>query len=297
MMQAIDRVIKTEKKKVDQKIIDKIDRLRQKSDFTLNSILDSMEYSLSAGGKRIRPIITVKVAEMFKGNLKAAYDLGLALEFIHSYSLIHDDLPAMDDDNYRRGQLSNHKVFGEGMAVLTGDALLTFAFRQLASLNLEPTKIVKIIKLVADKAGFLGMVGGQSLDIRYEDQKIDLDTLMKIHQFKTGALFKAAVLGGAYCASIDQEQEEALDNYAEKLGLLFQITDDILDKTGNYDKMGKPIGSDEELNKSTYVSILGLAKAREKAVKTADKARKALKIFKEAEFLTSLINYILNRDS
>jgi len=296
-MQAIDRVIKTEKKKVDQKIIDKIDRLRQKSDFTLNSILDSMEYSLSAGGKRIRPIITVKVAEMFKGNLKAAYDLGLALEFIHSYSLIHDDLPAMDDDNYRRGQLSNHKVFGEGMAVLTGDALLTFAFRQLASLNLEPTKIVKIIKLVADKAGFLGMVGGQSLDIRYEDQKIDLDTLMKIHQFKTGALFKAAVLGGAYCASIDQEQEEALDNYAEKLGLLFQITDDILDKTGNYDKMGKPIGSDEELNKSTYVSILGLAKAREKAVKTADKARKALKIFKEAEFLTSLINYILNRDS
>ena len=296
-MQAIDRVIKTEKKKVDQKIIDKIDRLRQKSDFTLNSILDSMEYSLSAGGKRIRPIITVKVAEMFKGNLKAAYDLGLALEFIHSYSLIHDDLPAMDDDNYRRGQLSNHKVFGEGMAVLTGDALLTFAFRQLASLNLEPTKIVKIIKLVADKAGFLGMVGGQSLDIRYEDQKIDLDTLMKIHQFKTGALFKAAVLGGAYCASIDQEQEEALDNYAEKLGLLFQITDDILDKTGNYDKMGKPIGSDEELNKSTYVSILGLAEAREKAVKTADKARKALKIFKEAEFLTSLINYILNRDS
>ncbi|MBS3810782.1 MAG: polyprenyl synthetase family protein [Halanaerobiales bacterium] len=296
-MQAIDQVIKTEKKKVDQKIIDKIDRLRQKSDFTLNSILDSMEYSLSAGGKRIRPIITVKVAEMFKGNLKAAYDLGLALEFIHSYSLIHDDLPAMDDDNYRRGQLSNHKVFGEGMAVLTGDALLTFAFRQLASLNLEPTKIVKIIKLVADKAGFLGMVGGQSLDIRYEDQKIDLDTLMKIHQFKTGALFKAAVLGGAYCASIDQEQEEALDNYAEKLGLLFQITDDILDKTGNYDKMGKPIGSDEELNKSTYVSILGLAKAREKAVKTADKARKALKIFKEAEFLTSLINYILNRDS
>jgi len=297
MMQAIDQVIKTEKKKVDQKIIDKIDRLRQKSDFTLNSILDSMEYSLSAGGKRIRPIITVKVAEMFKGNLKAAYDLGLALEFIHSYSLIHDDLPAMDDDNYRRGQLSNHKVFGEGMAVLTGDALLTFAFRQLASLNLEPTKIVKIIKLVADKAGFLGMVGGQSLDIRYEDQKIDLDTLMKIHQFKTGALFKAAVLGGAYCASIDQEQEEALDNYAENLGLLFQITDDILDKTGNYDKMGKPIGSDEELNKSTYVSILGLAKAREKAVKTADKARKALKIFKEAEFLTSLINYILNRDS
>ena len=296
-MQAIDQVIKTEKKKVDQKIIDKIDRLRQKSDFTLNSILDSMEYSLSAGGKRIRPIITVKVAEMFKGNLKAAYDLGLALEFIHSYSLIHDDLPAMDDDNYRRGQLSNHKVFGEGMAVLTGDALLTFAFRQLASLNLEPTKIVKIIKLVADKAGFLGMVGGQSLDIRYEDQKIDLDTLMKIHQFKTGALFKAAVLGGAYCASIDQEQEEALDNYAEKLGLLFQITDDILDKTGNYDKMGKPIGSDEELNKSTYVSILGLAKAREKAVKTADKARKVLKIFKEAEFLTSLINYILNRDS
>ena len=296
-MQAIDQVIKTEKKKVDQKIIDKIDRLRQKSDFTLNSILDSMEYSLSAGGKRIRPIITVKVAEMFKGNLKAAYDLGLALEFIHSYSLIHDDLPAMDDDNYRRGQLSNHKVFGEGMAVLTGDALLTFAFRQLASLNLEPTKIVKIIKLVADKAGFLGMVGGQSLDIRYEDQKIDLDTLMKIHQFKTGALFKAAVLGGAYCASIDQEQEEALDNYAEKLGLLFQITDDILDKTGNYDKMGKPIGSDEELNKSTYVSILGLAKAREKAVKTADKARKALKIFKESEFLTSLINYILNRDS
>jgi len=296
-MQAIDQVIKTEKQKIDQKIIDKIDQLRRKSDFTLNSILDAMEYSLSAGGKRIRPIITVKVAEMLKGNIKAAYDLGLALELIHSYSLIHDDLPAMDDDNYRRGQLSNHKVFGEGMAILTGDALLTFAFRQLASLNLEPTKIVKIIKLVADKAGFLGMVGGQSLDIRYEDQKINLDNLIKIHQYKTGALFKAAVLGGAYCASIDSEKEEALDNYAENLGLLFQITDDILDKTGNYDKMGKPIGSDEELKKSTYVSILGLAKAREKAVETADKARKGLEIFEESEFLTSLIDYILNRDS
>jgi len=296
-MKEINEIIKTEKAKIDKKITAKIDSYRSKSDSSLESIIDSLEYSLKAGGKRIRPILTVKVAEMLKGDIETAYDLGIALEFIHTYSLIHDDLPAMDDDDYRRGQLSNHKVFGEGMAVLAGDALLTLAFEELSDLNLPAEDKVKIINLTAQMAGFKGMVGGQSLDLKFEDIRVDFDNLNNIHLLKTGALFKSAILGGAYCAQTTEQEMEALEGYATKLGLLFQITDDILDKTGDSEVLGKEIGSDEKSNKSTYVSLLGLEEAKTKAKETAELAKKELESFENNQFLIKLIDFILYRKS
>jgi len=293
----INKVIKEEKIIIDKKLEELIDDIRKNSSSSLNTIIDSMEYSLKAGGKRIRPILTVKVAEMVKTNKETAYKVGTALELIHTYSLIHDDLPAMDDDDYRRGQLSNHKVFGEGMAVLAGDALLTFAFEVLSNLDLDSDKIVKIIKLVSKNVGFKGMVGGQSLDLKFENEKIDLDTLINIHSLKTGALFKAAILGGAYCGNPSDEKLIALNSYAENLGLLFQITDDILDKTSSTEVLGKTVGSDEQSNKSTYVSLLGLKEAKQKAIESAELAKKELKLFKDNEFLVKLIDYILKRKS
>lgn len=293
----INDVIKKEKNIIDKKLAELIDDVRKNNSSSLNTIIDSMEYSLKAGGKRIRPILTVKVAEMINGNKGTAYKIGTALELIHTYSLIHDDLPAMDDDDYRRGQLSNHKVFGEGMAILAGDALLTFAFELLSNLELASEKIVKVIKLVAKNVGFKGMVGGQSLDLKFENEKIDLDTLINIHSLKTGALFKAAILGGAYCGDPNDDELIALNSYAENLGLLFQITDDILDKTSSTEVLGKTVGSDEQSNKSTYVSILGLDEAKQKAVQSAKKAKKEIKIFDNNEFLIDLIDYILKRKS
>ncbi len=296
-MKEINEIIKTEKAKIDKKIAAKIDNYRAKSNSSLKNIIDSLEYSLKAGGKRIRPILTVKVAEMLKGDLETAYDLGIALEFIHTYSLIHDDLPAMDDDDYRRGQLSNHKVFGEGMAILAGDALLTLAFEVLSDLNLPAEDKVKIINLTAQMAGFRGMVGGQSLDLEFEDIRVDFDNLNNIHLLKTGALFKAAILGGAYCAQTTEKEMDALESYATKLGLLFQITDDILDKTGDSEVLGKEVGSDEKSNKSTYVSLLGLKEAKSKAKETAESAKKELEPFENSQFLIKLIDFILYRES
>ncbi|HMA59613.1 MAG TPA: farnesyl diphosphate synthase [Halanaerobiales bacterium] len=296
-MKKINEIIKTEKAKIDKKIAAKIDNYRAKSNSSLKNIIDSLEYSLKAGGKRIRPILTVKVAEMLKGDLETAYDLGIALEFIHTYSLIHDDLPAMDDDDYRRGQLSNHKVFGEGMAILAGDALLTLAFEVLSDLNLPAEDKVKIINLTAQMAGFRGMVGGQSLDLEFEDIRVDFDNLNNIHLLKTGALFKAAILGGAYCAQTTEKEMDALESYATKLGLLFQITDDILDKTGDSEVLGKEVGSDEKSNKSTYVSLLGLKEAKSKAKETAESAKKELEPFENSQFLIKLIDFILYRES
>src|SRR6056297_364201 len=296
-MKEINEIIKTEKAKIDKKIATKIDSYRAKSDSSLKNIIDSLEYSLKAGGKRIRPILTVKVAEMLKGDLETAYDLGIALEFIHTYSLIHDDLPAMDNDDYRRGQLSNHKVFGDGMAILAGDALLTLAFELLTELDLSAKKKIKVINLASKMAGYKGMVGGQSLDLKFEDVQVDFDTLNKTHHLKTAALFKAAILGGAYCADPAKEEVKALSSYATKLGLLFQITDDILDKTGNLETLGKEVGSDEKSIKSTYVTLLGIDDAQEKAKETAEAAKEELEIFENNQFLTKLIDFILFRES
>ena len=261
------------------------------------TLFNSMEYSLFSGGKRIRPVLAMYSAEIVNGNQKTACKVGSALELIHTYSLIHDDLPSMDDDDYRRGEKANHIVYGPGIAILAGDGLLTGTFEILSNMDLEPAKKIKIINVISKNAGVNGMVGGQVLDLESEDKDIEIEDLKKIHLAKTGALFKAAILSGAYIANPTEKEIEALKIYSEKLGLLFQITDDILDITGDEKKLGKAVGSDDQLNKSTYPKLLGLKGAKKEAEKMFEEAQKSLNIFEgKAKKLSELAKYVLNRD-
>ena len=232
----------------------------------LNTKLEeSMQYSLDAGGKRIRPVLVLLTLEVLNENYKKGLQTALALEMIHTYSLIHDDLPAMDNDDFRRGKLTNHKVYGEWKAILAGDALLTKAFELIANdKNLEAETKVKVISRLAHDSGNLGMVGGQTLDMDSENTPIELHTLEQIHKAKTGALLKFSILSAADIANVNDEILNTLDCFSEHLGLMFQIKDDLLDIYGDEKKLGKKVGSDVENHKSTYVSLLGKEGAEEK---------------------------------
>ncbi|MFW6035268.1 MAG: polyprenyl synthetase family protein [Halothermotrichaceae bacterium] len=262
------------------------------------TLLSSMKYTLFSGGKRIRPILTIMTAEMIGGSREAALRVGAAMELIHTYSLIHDDLPSMDNDDFRRGKKTNHNIYGTAVAILAGDGLLTYAFNLLSQLSLAPENIIEIIRIISDGAGHNGMVGGQVLDIEAENKKVNLDQLRQIHKGKTGALFKSSILAGAHCGNPDSEERQALSDFSKYLGLTFQIVDDILDVVGNEEKLGKRVGSDQELNKSTYPILLGLEEARKEAKSTASRAKKSLTIFgKKAKKLQSLMDYIVIRQS
>lgn len=258
----------------------------------------AMEYSLMAGGKRLRPILLMAAADAVNNSGEKFLTVATSIEMIHTYSLIHDDLPAMDNDDYRRGKLTNHKVFGEATAILAGDALLTLAFEVMTRQeNISPEILLQVVKEMSTAAGQSGMVGGQSIDIESEGKKINLDTLRKMHLGKTGALFKAAIRSGAILAGANPQQLDALTIYAEKFGLAFQITDDILDVVGDEKNLGKPIGSDAKNNKSTYVTLTSLEEARNLAQKAVDDAVDALKIFgAEADFLRELVKYLIGRN-
>ncbi len=261
-------------------------------------LVESMKYTLFSGGKRVRPYLTIEVANIVDGNMDVAKMIGGAIELIHTYSLVHDDLPAMDDDDYRRGQLTNHRVYGNDMAILAGDGLLTFAFNILSQVNLPPAKVIKIIKLISAAAGYNGMVGGQALDILNDKENISINKLKKIHSAKTGALFECSILAGACCGNPSNAEIEALSNYARYLGITFQIVDDILDVTGDEKKLGKNTGRDSELNKATYTSLLGVKEAKKRAREYAEDAINSLDIFAErAKNLHKLIDYILYRQS
>lgn len=264
----------------------------------LNATLaKSMNYSLMAGGKRLRPILVMAAADAVGADGEKFLHLATSIEMIHTYSLIHDDLPAMDNDDYRRGKLTNHKVFGDGIAVLAGDALLTLAFEVIAdSPNVDTEKKLKVIKEMSHAAGAEGMVGGQVIDLESEGKKIDMDTLRKMHSAKTGALFCAAIRSGAILGGATDKQLADLTQYARHFGLAFQITDDILDVTGDEASIGKPVGSDEKNHKSTYVTLGSLESARELAQTAVDEAKKALADFgKEADFLRELVDYLISR--
>lgn len=259
---------------------------------------DAMRYSLLAGGKRLRPILLMAAADAVGGRGEAYLDAACALEMIHTYSLIHDDLPAMDDDDYRRGKLTNHKVYGDGMAILAGDALLTLAFEVLArQQGVSAERLLAAIREVGRAAGPYGMVGGQALDLESEGKRIDYATLRQMHAAKTGALFRAALRVGAILAGAPEDKLAALSIYADAFGLAFQITDDILDVTGTAEKIGKPVGSDARNDKSTYVSLLSLEKAKETAREAVDSALAALAAFgTEAEVLREGVRYLIARD-
>lgn len=262
-------------------------------------IFEAMRYSLFAGGKRLRPIMLMAAADAVGGVGIRYLNVACGLEMIHTYSLIHDDLPAMDNDDYRRGKLTSHKVFGEGMAILAGDALLTAAFTtMLAQPNVEPAIIVKVLGEISTAAGAKGMIGGQVIDLSSEGKQIDLETVKLMHQGKTGALFEAALRAGAQLAGAEEWQIASLTEYAEQFGLAFQITDDILDVTGSQEKIGKPVGSDVRNHKATYVSLYSLDEAKKMAQQTVDNALKALNQFgNEAEVLREMVRSLLTRDN
>ncbi len=261
----------------------------------------AMRYSLEAGGKRLRPAITLYVCEMLGGDMLRALPFACALEMIHTYSLIHDDLPCMDDDDYRRGMPSNHKVFGEANAVLAGDGLLSLAFdAMLAAIAENPCqREIKAAQAVSEGAGVRGMVAGQWADLSCEKSGVwDVDTLRFIHANKTGAMIRASLLAGGCIAGANDEQMKALSDFGYAYGDLFQMTDDILDVEGSFEGMGKTLGKDAQEGKLTYVSLMGLEEAKKIAGQTAENALAALEIFGEkAWLLRELTNATLSRKS
>lgn len=261
-------------------------------------LCESMEYSLMAGGKRLRPILVMAAADAVGAKGTDFVQVACAIEMIHTYSLIHDDLPAMDNDDYRRGKLTNHKVFGEDMAILAGDALLTQAFEVMVRQpGVAPEVLVQVIREMSVAAGPNGMVGGQVIDMLSEGKQIPMEELRKMHMGKTGALFRAAIRSGAIMAGATESQLEALTTYADCFGLAFQITDDILDVIGDEAVIGKPVGSDERNNKSTYVTLTSLEEAKQLAADTVAQALNALEQFgPEAQFLRDLVNMLLERN-
>ncbi len=261
-------------------------------------LAESMKYSLMAGGKRLRPILLMAAADAVGGRGEDYLPSACAMEMIHTYSLIHDDLPAMDNDDYRRGMLTNHKVYGAGLATLAGDALLTLAFEVLTRQEgVSPETQVRVMREFCEGAGPNGMVGGQALDLAAEGKPIDRETLRRMHMAKTGALFRASVRAGAILAGADEAELAALTEYSEAFGLTFQITDDILDVTGDEATIGKPVGSDERNHKSTYVTLTSLDEAKRLAREAADKAHAALApLGEKAAFLDELAEFLVTRD-
>lgn len=264
-------------------------------------LIESMSYSVFAGGKRLRPAVTLAVCEMLNGSMEDAMPFACALEMIHTYSLIHDDLPAMDNDDYRRGKLTNHKVFGEGQAVLAGDALLSYAFESMLKeiVRRPELKFALAAQAVARGAGVCGMVAGQALDLQNEGSgRMDEDTLLSIHRGKTSAMLLAAVEAGAHCVGAGEDTLACLREFGAHYGLLFQITDDILDITGDEGSMGKTLGKDEKTGKLTFPAVYGLDGAVVKAEEAAAAAHEALKPLGErAWFLKELVSYTLTRKS
>ncbi|MBQ4429191.1 MAG: polyprenyl synthetase family protein [Clostridia bacterium] len=263
-------------------------------------LMSAMKYSISAGGKRLRPCLALGVCDMLGGEREMALALGCGIEMIHTYSLIHDDLPCMDDDDMRRGRPSNHKVFGEGQAVLAGDGLLTFAFELMLKKGLEFNSLAyfKAVHEIAKRAGVSGMVAGQSRDLEAENGSlVDENELRYIHVHKTADMLAAAVLAGAYSADADEASINALEKYSEKMGLLFQITDDILDYEGDQALVGKTLGKDEENSKLTYITLYGIEKARQIAAQTAEDAERiVLDAFgTSAEYLIKTVQEMVSR--
>ncbi len=258
---------------------------------------ESMEYSLKAGGKRIRPILVIAGAEALGGSSQEVMHIACALEVIHTFSLIHDDLPAMDNDDFRRGQPTNHKKFGQATAILAGDALLAEAFWLLSRNSQNNAQItLSIIHDIAAATGGRGMTGGQQIDIDASKQKISLEHLNKLHKMKTGCLLTVAATSGAKYLGATTKQIKALSNYGQNIGLAFQIADDILDIEGNQEELGKDIGSDVDNEKATYPSLLGLEKSKIRAQALINEAIADLEVFgQKAEPLRGIARYIIER--
>ncbi len=262
-------------------------------------IYQAMRYSLLAGGKRIRPVLTLSISDMFGGDIKASLPFACAIEMIHTYSLIHDDLPALDNDDYRRGRKTSHKVFGENIAILAGDALLNKAFEIMIDTLMPDDKLtykIRAMREVASASGTDGMIGGQVVDLESEGLKVDRETLKYMHMKKTGCLIQASAKAGAIIAGTGEQDLNRIDSYARNLGLAFQIKDDILAEVGDEGRLGKSVGNDRKNHKSTYVTILGLDEARRLLDLTTRNAIESLNSYgKKADFLVGLAEHLLKR--
>ena len=266
------------------------------------TVCEAMAYSVEAGGKRLRPMLMEETYRLFGGKSEVIKPFMAAIEMIHTYSLVHDDLPAMDNDEYRRGKKTTHAVYGEAMAILAGDALLNYAFETVAAAltrNEGDWRIARAFSVLAQKAGVYGMIGGQVVDVESEKtgQTIDRNRLDFIYRLKTGALIEASLMIGAILAGADEVSVARMQEAGAKLGLAFQIQDDILDVTGSFEKLGKPIGSDAENEKATYVTFEGLEQAKKDVERLSGEAIKILDEFEgEHTFLHDLFFYLINRD-
>ena len=269
------------------------------------SLREAMRYSLLAGGKRLRPILCLAACELAGGDPALAMPTAVALEMIHTMSLIHDDLPAMDNDDLRRGRPTNHKVYGDAVAILAGDALLTRAFEMVAlrSPGVPADRLLKVVGELSLVSGAPGLVGGQVVDLECEGKEVDLETLEYIHLHKTGALLKACVITGALIGGADEDQLNSLRTYARGIGLAFQIVDDILDVTASSDVLGKTAGKDLIADKTTYPKLLGLEESRERAKTLIQEAKTSLDAFQTADGssvqaapLLALADYVIGRD-
>lgn len=279
-----------------------LERLLRRSDEIPRELHEAMRYCLFAGGKRLRPILALASAEALGGTADAVISEACALELLHTYTLVHDDLPSMDDDDYRRGRLTTHKVFGEAIAILAGDALQAEAFALLAggvqNGRHAPEKVIRVIQTVADACGPQGVVGGQVVDILSEGKTVVRETLEYIHTHKTGRLITASVMLGALLADADQRAMQSLETYGNAIGLAFQITDDILDVLGSSETLGKTVGADEKRGKATYPGLLGLEQARNMQTLLYQKALETLQCFDEkADPLRYIARVIIERSS
>ena len=282
------------------KIVDEyLSRIIEERENPQKIIYEAMNYSLLSEGKKLRPVLLLGAYELFRDDLKEALPFACAMEMIHTYSLIHDDLPAMDNDDYRRGKLSNHKKYGQATAILAGDGLLNKAFETglEASINSKSMNAVKALKIIADSSGTEGMIGGQVVDMEGEEIINSIEDLKYMYSLKTGAILKSSVIAGAQLAGADEEEMRQLGSYAEKIGIGFQIEDDILDVTGTPEKLGKAVGSDAANKKITYLTFKSIEEARQDVEKFTQEAIESLSMFGgRAEYLVELAKFLTNRE-
>lgn len=268
------------------------------------TVIEAMNYSVKVGGKRLRPMIMMETYKLFGGNSEVVEPFMAAIEMIHTYSLVHDDLPAMDNDMYRRGKKTTHAVYGEAMGILAGDALLNYAYEVASkAFDIELSEnVVKAMQVICNKPGIYGMLGGQVIDVESENKQIDLNTLNLIHELKTAALIECSMMVGAILAGASNEEQDKIIKIAKKIGIAFQIQDDVLDVTSTFEVLGKPIGSDEKNNKTTYVGLRGIDNSKEDIKRLTDEA---ISLFdslsdtdesKKNDFLRKLLISLVDRD-
>ena len=269
------------------------------SDYGETVVCDAMKYSVENGGKRIRPVLALEFCRLCGGDVELCLPLACAVEMIHTYSLIHDDLPCMDDDDMRRGKPSCHIKYGENYALLAGDGLLTYAFSAISNSVIaesDPYIALKAVKILSDLSGVNGMIGGQVIDLKSEGKSVGIEVLSKMDELKTGALIKAACLIGVITGGGDEEKYKCAEIFSDKIGQAFQIVDDILDVTADEKELGKPVGSDKESNKSTYVSLLGVEKSQKLADELTAEAIRSLDVFEgDTAFLKELAVKLASR--